>query len=131
MPISIICPSPKEFPNDRMQETLVLLDTLVWHSTNINECLKVCEVEVLCRLMECLTTTIDIQMKGIDLENDQDNNVSKPYELNDIGEMLPEFGKMFSNVDCLVEKKLSTVPRLEQCEATEWNQELEVSNIDL
>ena len=114
-----------------MQETMVLLDTLVWHSANINQRLKLCDVEVLCHLMECLTTIIDSQIKGIDLENDQDKNVSKPYQLNHIGEMLPEFEKMLSIVECFMEKKLSAVRRLEHCEATEWNQELQVGNIDM
>ena len=71
---------------------------------------------------------IDRQMKGTDIENDQDENLSKPYQLSDIGNMLPVFTDMLSVVDNFMQIKLSPVVFFERSGATERNQELQVSN---
>ena len=119
--------SPEEFPYARLQESLVLLNTLVCLSANIKRHLELYQIDVLCRLMECFTVTIDLQMKGIDIENDPVENLPKPYKLSDIAGMLPLFKELLSLVVNFMNKKLRTV-YLERCSAAEWNRELQVSN---
>ena len=125
--------SPKKFVNDRLQETSILLDTFVSLCANIKPHLKLYQVEVLCRLMECLTITIDLQMKGIDLEksmleheNDHDKNLSKQYQLSDIGKMLSFFEDVLSLVDDFMNKRLSAA-----FYERSWDTELQVSNVSL
>ena len=78
--------------------------------------------------MECFSVIIDLQMKGIYFKNDQETNIPQPYQLNDIGKMLPVFKEMLMLVDSFVQMKLSSVASLEHSGATEWNWELQVSN---
>ncbi len=125
-----MCFSPKEFPKHQVGETLVLLDTLVRLAENIKQHLEFSQVEVLCRLVECLITAIDHQQKGIDLENkfaalehenNPDEKLSTPYKWTDIPEMLPFFNKQLALVESFMKAKLSYY-------IAEWNLELQVSN---
>ena len=84
--------------------------------------------------MECLTVTIDLQMKGIELEksalleheNDHDENLSKQYQLSDIGKMLSYFEEVLSLVDNFMSERLS-VAFYERS----WDTELQVRNVSL
>ena len=48
---------------------MVLLDTLARLAENMKRHVKLNQVGIFCRVMECLITAIDLQKKGIDLEN--------------------------------------------------------------
>ncbi|CAB4005504.1 Hypothetical predicted protein, partial [Paramuricea clavata] len=124
--------SPSKCPKYRLPETLILLNSLVRLAVNLTHYLELSQVEVLCRLVECLVTAIDLQKRGIDLENDSvvserendsDENLSTPYQLTDISKMSSFFNEQFAAVDDFMNKKLSAV-YLEYCRASEWNQEL-------
>ena len=87
------CFSPKEFPKERLQETLVLLDNLMYLVYDVKQHLKLGQVEVLCRLVECSISTIVLQKKGIDLQDDPaalqheiDPNLFTPIQLTEIPE---------------------------------------------
>ena len=80
--------------------------------------------------MECLTITIDLQMKGIHLEksaseheNDHDENLSKQYQLSDIGEMLSFFEDLLSLIDDFMNVRLSV-----EFNEHNWDTEFQVSN---
>ena len=96
---------------------------------NVTHNLKLSQVEVLCRLVECLITAIDLQKKGIDIEhksavlkheNEPDENLSTPYQLRDIPEMSPLFNEQLELVEKFMNAKLSK-------SYAEWNLELQVS----
>jgi hypothetical protein len=131
----LLCFSPAKFPKDRLPETLILLNSLVRLAVNLKHYLELSQIEVLCRLVECLITAIDLQKRGIDLENDSvaseresdpDENLSTPYQLTDIPEMSSFFKEQVASVGDFVNMKLSAV-YIENCRASEWNQELRVS----
>ncbi|CAB4015366.1 zinc finger 3 homolog [Paramuricea clavata] len=116
----------KEFRSERLQETLVLLNNLVRLVGNVTQYLKLSQVEVLCRLVECLITAIDLQKKGIDIEykstlleheNDPGENLSTPYQLADIPEMSPLFKEQLALVEKFMNARLSK-------SFAEWNLEL-------
>ena len=105
---------------------MVLLDTLVRLAENIKQYLELSQVEVLCRLVECLITAIDVQKKGIDLValehgNNPDEKLSTPYKWTDIPAMLPFFKKQLAFVESFMKARLSY-------NIAEWNLELQVSN---
>jgi hypothetical protein len=127
--------SPEKFPKVRLPETLILLSNLVHLGLNVKYHLELGQVEVLCRLVECLITAIDLQKKGIDIEhksavlkheNDADENLSTPYQLTDIPEMSQFFKEQFASVEDFMNTRLSV--SLQYNGATEWNQELQVSD---
>ena len=108
---------------------MVLLNNLVRLVGNVTHNLKLSQVEVLCRLVECLITAIDLQKKGIDIEhksavlkheNEPDENLSTPYQLTDIPEMSPLFNEQLELVEKFMNAKLSK-------SYAEWNLELQVS----
>ncbi|CAB4041147.1 Hypothetical predicted protein, partial [Paramuricea clavata] len=128
-----LCFSPEHFPQDRLPETLILLNNLVRVVGNVKQHLQLSQVEVLCRLVECLVTAIDLQKKGIDLdnksallehENDPDENLSTPYQLTDIPKMLEFYKEQYALVYNFMNAKLSTI-YLENCRDNEWNEELQ------
>ncbi len=91
---------------------------------------KLNQVGIFCRVMECLITAIDLQKKGIDLENkfaalehekDPDENPSSPYQWTDIPEMLPFFKKQLALVESFMMSKLNSY------HLVDWNLELQVS----
>ena len=120
----------------RLQETLVILDTLVRISVNLTHHLDLCAVEVFCHVMECLITAIDLQMKGIDFEkkaasrrykNDRLENLSKAYQYeNCFTEMESFFKELLSSVEKFVEEKVSEFDLVRRS-ATEWNEEFRVT----
>jgi hypothetical protein len=110
---------------------LVLLNNLVRLVGNVTHNLKLSQVEVLCRLVECLITAIDLQKKGIDIEhksavlkheNEPDENLSTPYQLTDIPEMSPLFNEQLELVEKFMNAKV-----LCRMSYAEWNLELQVS----
>ena len=130
------CFSPQQFPKERLQETLVLLKNLVYLVMDVKQHLKLNQVEVLCRLVECLITIIVLQKKGIDLEdefaneNGSDENLSTPLQLADIpNEMSSLFEKQCEFVENFINTKLSSF--LENSDVTDWNQELQVCTVEI
>ena len=128
--------SPEQFPKEQLQETLVLLNNLVLLVQNVKQHLELNQVEILCRLVECLITTIVLQKKGIDFpdepvvlehENDRDVHLSTSFQLTDIPKEMASFLKTQSGfVDDFLGKKLPG--SLTYCKETEWDRELQVSN---
>jgi hypothetical protein len=102
---------------------------------NVKQHLKLNQVKVLCRLVECLITTIVLQKKGIDFpdepvvlehEHDRDAHLSTSFQLTDIPkEMASHWKKQSGFVDDFLGKRLPI--NLTYCNGTEWDQELQVS----
>ena len=93
--------------------------------------LKLNQVRVLCRLVECLTTTIVLHKKGIDFENESDSQadssekLSVCWKLADIPpKMLMHFNVQCGSVEDFIKGKLRD---LEYSSETEWDEELQVS----
>ncbi len=132
----LYCFSPKQFPGKRLQETLALLNNLVHLVHNVKQHLKLDQVELLCRLLECSTTAIVLQKNGIDCqeeyailehENESDENLCTSYQLTDIPtEMLRFFRKQEELVESFISVKLPL--SLEYSKVAEWNQELQVNS---
>ena len=130
------CFSAEQFPKEQLQETLVLLHNLVSLVQNVKQHLKLNQVEILCRLVECLITTIVLQKKGIDFpdepvvlehEHDREVHLSTSFQLTDIPKEMASFLKKQSGfVDDFLGRRLPG--NLTNCKDTEWNQELQVSN---
>ncbi|CAB4044068.1 Hypothetical predicted protein, partial [Paramuricea clavata] len=126
---TLSCLSPKEFPKERLPETLVLLNNLVYLVENVKQHLKLSDVEVLCRLFECLITAMVLQKNGIDLQEesaveDPDKNLSTPFQLKDIPDkMLSIVQKQFRLVEGFIDTRLAVRP-VEYNNVTTWNQEL-------
>ena len=129
------CFSPKQFPKERLQETLVLLNNLVYLVQTEKQNLKLNQVEVLCRLVECLITAIVLQKKGIDLqdesaalgnENDRNDNLSTSFKLKDIPK---EMSSLLKEQRGFVHNfMLDKLPLgLENITFTDWDRELLVS----
>lgn len=130
------CFSPKQFTKERQQETLVLLNNLVYLVKDVKQHLKLYQVEVLCRLVECLITIIVLQKKGIDNEdesgneNESDENLSTPFQLADIpNEVSSLFEKQCEFVENFVNTKLPSF--LENSDVTDWKRELQVSTVEI
>ena len=127
------CFSPAEYPKERQQETMVLLNNFVVLVENVKQHLKINEVDVLCHLVECLITGIVLQMKGIGLQDESGNEnsshdcISMPFEsLDDIPkEMSSLHKKQSESVDKFLNINLRSY--LEYSTDMEWHQELLVS----
>ena len=99
---------------------------------NLTQYLILNEVGVFCRLVECLTNTIVIQTKGIDLqegssatETDPNENSVLSCDWTDIPRaMTDQFHKQLMIVESFVKNKLYY---LESSPETEWDRELQVS----
>ncbi len=101
----------------------------------VKQHLKLNQVEVLCRLVECLITAIVLQKKGIDLqdesaalgnENDRNDNLSTSFKLKDIPK---EMSSLLKDQSGFVHKFMSDrLLWLEKITFEEWDQELQVSN---
>ncbi|CAB4038281.1 Hypothetical predicted protein, partial [Paramuricea clavata] len=123
----------EDFPKGRLRETLVLLNNLVLLVQNVKQHLRLNQVKILCRLVECLITTIVLQKKGIDLqdepsvlenENDRDKNLSTSFQLTDIPkEMSSHLQSQKAFVEGFIDARLSL--GLEYSKDTEWDQELQ------
>jgi hypothetical protein len=131
------CFSCGDFPKGRLRETLVLLNNLVLLVQNVKQHLRLNQVKILCRLVECLITTIVLQKKGIDLqdeptvlenENDPDKNLSTSFQLTDISkEMSSHLQAQKAFVEGFMHDATLSLG-LEYSKDAEWNQELQVSN---
>ena len=98
--------------------------------------LKLNQVGILCRLVECLTTTIVLQKKGIDFEheraalgneNEPDENLSTSFHLTDIpNEMSSSLKTQVKLVDDFIDARLHRRRSPEYSDATEWEEELQV-----
>ena len=126
--------STRQFPEKRLPETFVLQDNLIRLVQNVKQNLNLSEVGVLCRLVECLVTTIVLHEKEIDLEGDTTDLLQEA----DIGEKLQITS--FQSQD-IRKKMLNTLKDLRlilfdfitrrfvslgSCTAFEWEQELQV-----
>jgi hypothetical protein len=130
------CFSPEQFPKEQLQKTLVLLNNFVQLVEIVKQHLKLNQVEILCRLVECLITTIVLQKKGIDLqdeptvvenENDPDENLSTSLQMTDIPrEMSSLLNKQYGFVGRFIDARFSA--HLENIRPADWDQELQVSN---
>ena len=128
--------SPNEFLDDRLQETTVLLDSLLHLAKNVKQHLKLNQVELVCRLVECLVTVIVLHKKGTDLqeestvlknESSSDRSLSTSFKLEDVSnEMSLFWKKQFQLVEDFMVSKLSY--SLEYTKFNEWCLELQVSN---
>ena len=110
---------------------MVLLDNLVFLVQNIRQHLKFNEIGVLCRLVECLTTTIVLQKKGIDYEDepnaqpDPSEKLSISCKLADIpSKMLYHFNEQCGYVEYFIRSNLR---ELEYSNDRAWDEELQVS----
>lgn len=99
--------------------------------------LKLNQVAILCRLVECSTTTIVLQKKGIDFEhepaalgneNESDENLSTYFQLTDIANGMSSVLKtQVKLVDDFIDARLLRRRSLEYSDATEWEEEIQVS----
>jgi hypothetical protein len=130
---SFIFSSPREFPKERLPETLVLLDNFDNLVRKLN--LKLNQVELVCRLVKCLITTIVLQKKGIDLQEESEvlekesnphESLSTSFKLEDIpNEMSLLLKHQFKFVLDSMSSKLPYP--LENISSRLWDQELQVS----
>ena len=97
---------------------------------NVKQHLKINQVQVLCRLVECLITVIVLQKKGIDLqdksvvENENNPKNSSSFKLEEIpGKMSHLLRKQRGLVDNFIDTKLTATIK-----NTNWDQVLCVSN---
>ena len=103
---------------------------------NVEQHLHLYQVQLLCRLTECLTTTIVLQKKGIDIEDEPaalgnekepDENLSTSFQLTDIPkEMLSYLKTHIKLVDDFIDIRLQR-RSLEFCYVTDREKELQVS----
>ena len=91
--------SPEKFSKEGLPDTMVLLSNLVHLAYDVKQHLEFCEVEILCRLVECLTTAITQQQKGINLEDAVQHRKSS-------NEMFSHFEKLLKHVETFVKDKL-------------------------
>lgn len=130
------CFSPVQYPRERQPETMVLLNNLVAVVENVKQCLKLNQVDVLCHLVECFITSIVLQMKGNDLQ-DECGNKNSAHDRNSMLSFEPTNGipKQMSSlrkkqnvfVNVFLITNLSS--NLEGSRDAEWHQELQVSKI--
>jgi hypothetical protein len=130
------CFRPENFPEERLKETLVLLDNLVYLVQILKSCLQLTHIQVLCRIVECLITAILLQLKETDLEatpeneNKQDEKTFTSFQLRDIPEkMLTQFKKLCELVEKFLDEKLPV--HLGYSRITPWKNELLVSSQNL
>jgi hypothetical protein len=129
------CFSPKDFPKERVEESLVLINNLVYLVQNMKQHLKIDQVQVLCRLVECLTTVIVLQTKGIDIQDkseelateiNPDKEISTTFDAKDIPEEMSSLlKKQCGFVDAFVSSKIHG--SIQSCSNSEWDKELFVS----
>ena len=112
---------------------MALLNNLVYLVQNVKQHLKLNQVELLCRLVECLITAIVLQKQGIDLDDEPGNekNFDKThssFQLQEIPkEMFSLLKKQLGFVEDFIQDRLS-VHLNDYRNVTEWDQELQVSN---
>ena len=123
-----------------MEETLVLLNNLVYLVQNVKQYLKIHQVQVFCRLVECLISGIVLQKEGIDyqdqstiLKNSREINPNEKtpanFELKDIPkEMSSLLKKQCGFVDDFIATKLRGCS-IRNCSTSEWDRELCVSDL--
>ena len=125
--------SPEQFPKERLEDTLVLLNNLVELVRIVKQHLKINQVQVLCRLVECLITVIVLQKKEIDVqdksvvenENSQDEENLTSFTLKEIpNEMSGLLRKQRDFVDDFINKKVIASMK----NTSKWDQEFLVSN---
>ena len=131
------CFSPKQIGKGGMKETLVFIENLVYLVFDVKQHLKLNQVKVFCRLVECLVTAVVHQMKAVDLEeeasatgneNDPKKTISTSFELRDIPkEMSSLFKRQVEIVDKFIQDRLPV--SIEYCGISQWDQELQVRNI--
>ena len=115
------CFRPEQYPRERPKETIVLLNNLVLLAEILKNYLQLNEVEVLCRLMECLITAIVLQKKETNVKDESGNE----DDLDDLPEEVSSAFKRLSEcVAKFVERKLSQP--LEYSTDEKWKKELQV-----
>ena len=113
---------------------MVLLNNFVFLVENVKQYLKLNEVDVLCHLVECLTTVIVLQMKGIDFqdgsrnENSSHDSISMPFQ--SVDDIPKEMSFLRNKQHELVDKFLTKNLRyfLKDSSDVEWQEELQVSS---
>jgi hypothetical protein len=103
----------------------------------VKQHLKINQVEVLCRLVECLITVVVLQKKGIDVqdksamlanESSREENGITPFEFDDIPKKMSSLlQKQRDYVDGFIDVQFRRI-NVEKCITSQWEQELCVSN---
>ena len=115
------CCRPEQCLKERLPETMVLLNNLVFLAQILKNYLELNQIEVLCHLMECSITAIVPQKRGIDIQ-EESGNVD---DLDDLPEEMSSVIKRLSDsVASFVECKLSQ--SLENSTEARWHKEVQV-----
>ena len=113
---------------------MILLENFVFLVDTVKQNLKLNEVDILCRLVECLITGILLQKKGIDPQDkSRDSNNGADDSITEFSEPTDDFPEEMLSLQKKQSKKVSSfidnkLKYRENSRDEEWHQELQVSN---